>query len=99
MKIYLKHCRFLKADLSGSPTWAEFCQLIASLSVVLSRLNLTKLKHEHLKFGLKCKKRKMSTQTKFFLHHSSSTFFSVQLKFAFRIKPLKVRCSVFQCRL
>jgi len=29
----------------------KFCQLIASLSVVLPQLNLTKLKLQYLKFG------------------------------------------------
>jgi len=36
--------RILKANLSWSPTRAKFCQLIASLSIVLPQLNLTKLK-------------------------------------------------------
>jgi len=40
--------RILKANLSWSPTWAKLCQLIASLSVVLPQLNLTKLKLEYL---------------------------------------------------
>jgi len=67
------------------PTWAKFCQLIANLSVVLLQINLTKLKLEYLKFLVQ--KRKTQIQTKLFLHHSSSTFFRVQLKFAFRIRP------------
>jgi len=47
----LSYSRILKANSSWSPTWAKFCQLIASLSVVVSQLNLTKLKLEYLKFG------------------------------------------------
>jgi len=39
--------RFLKANLSWSPTWKKLCQ-IASLSVVLPQLNLKKLKAEYL---------------------------------------------------
>jgi len=44
------YIRILKANLSWSPTWAKFCQLITSLSVV-PQLNLIKLKLEYLKFG------------------------------------------------
>jgi len=36
--------QILKANLSWSPTWAKFCQLITSLSVVLPQLNQTKFK-------------------------------------------------------
>jgi len=43
--------RILTANLSWSPTWAKFCQLIASLFVVLPQINVTKLKLEYLKFG------------------------------------------------
>jgi len=43
--------RIFKANSSWSTTWAKFRQLIASLSVVLPQLNLTKLKLEYLKFG------------------------------------------------
>jgi len=46
----------LKANLSWSPIRAKFCQLIASLSVVLSQLKLTNLKLEQLKSVFKCKK-------------------------------------------
>jgi len=45
------YSRFLKANLSWSSTRAKFCQLIASLSVVLPQINLTKLNLEYLKFG------------------------------------------------
>jgi len=41
--------RILNANLSWSPTWAKFYQLIASLSVVLFQVSLTKLKLEYLK--------------------------------------------------
>jgi len=41
--------------LNWSPNLAKFYQLIASLFVVLLRLNLTKLKLEYLKFGVSCK--------------------------------------------
>jgi len=51
--------RILKANLSWSPTQAKFCPLIASIFVVLPQRNLTKLKHEYLKFGFKCKKEKL----------------------------------------
>jgi len=43
--------RILKANLSWSPTWVIFFQLILSLSVVLLQLILTKLKLEYLKIG------------------------------------------------
>jgi len=43
--------RILKASLSWSPTRAKFCQLIASLSVVLPQLNVKKLEFMYLKFG------------------------------------------------
>jgi len=43
--------RFLKANLSWSPTRTKFCQLIASSSDVLPQLNLTNLKLEYLKFS------------------------------------------------
>jgi len=58
--LYLKHKFFhnnyaciLKVNLSWSPTWAKFCQLIASLFIVLPQLNLTKLQAEleYLKFS------------------------------------------------
>jgi len=39
----LTDSRILKANLSWSPTRTKFFQLIASLSVVLPQLNLTKL--------------------------------------------------------
>jgi len=70
----------LKITLSWSPTWAKSCQLIASLSVVLSQLNLTKLELKYLKSGFKYKKKDINTDENF-LHRSSSTFFRVQLKF------------------
>jgi len=41
---------YSKTKLGWSPTWAKFCWLIASLSVVLPQLNMTKLKLEYLKF-------------------------------------------------
>jgi len=41
----------LKANSRWSPTWANFCQVIASLFAVLPQLNQTKLKLEYLKFG------------------------------------------------
>jgi len=48
-----------------TPTWAKFCQLIASLSIILCQLNLTELKLEHLKSGFKCKvKDRLYKQTK-----------------------------------
>jgi len=78
--------RILKANLRWSPTRAKFCQLIASLSVVLPQINLTKLKFEYLKFGFSTKKKDINTDKKF-LCHSSLTFFRVQLKFAFKIRP------------
>jgi len=50
--------RILKANSSWSLTRAKLCQLIASLSVVLSQLNLAKLKLEYLKSGFRCKKER-----------------------------------------
>jgi len=62
--------RILKSNLSWSPTWAKFCQLVASLSVVLP---LTKLKLEYRMSGIKCKKKEIKTNEKH-LHHSISIF-------------------------
>jgi len=42
---------FRKQIWIWGPTRAKFCQLIVGLSVVLLRLNPTKLKLEYLKFG------------------------------------------------
>jgi len=39
--MYFFNSRISKAKSNQSPTWAKFCQLIASLSVVLPQLNLT----------------------------------------------------------
>jgi len=39
---------YSKSKLEWSLTWAKFYQLIASLSVVLPQLNLTKLKLKYL---------------------------------------------------
>jgi len=58
--------RILKANLSWSPTWAIFCQLIASISDVLPQLNLTKLKLEYLKFGFLCKNERYKQGQNFF---------------------------------
>jgi len=44
---------YTKRKLSWSLTCAKFFQLIASLSVVLPQLNLTKFKLEYLKSGFK----------------------------------------------
>jgi len=71
---FIKVTVFFKANFSLSPTWAKFCQLIASLSVVLPQLNLAKLKLEYLKLGFSSNKKDINT-VKIFLHHSSSTFF------------------------
>jgi len=46
----------IKSNLSRSRTRAKFCQLIASLSVILLQLKLTKLKLEVLKFDFQHKK-------------------------------------------
>jgi len=53
--------------------------------MILSQLNLKKVKLEYPKSGFKSKKDK-NAKLYIFLHHSSSTFFRVQLKFAFRIR-------------
>jgi len=67
--------RILKVNLSWSRTWAKLCQLIASLSVILSRFYVTKLKLEYLKFGFKWKKE-WKIHRQFFSHHSNSAFSS-----------------------
>jgi len=51
-KLIRSYSRILKANLGCSLTWVKFCQLIASLYVVLPQLNQTKLKLEYLKFVL-----------------------------------------------
>jgi len=58
--------RILKANLSWSPTWAKFYQLISSLSVVLPQLNLTKLKLEYLKFGFQYNNERYKHRQKIF---------------------------------
>jgi len=62
----------------------KFYQLIASLFMILPKLNLSKLKLEYLKLGFKCKKKKDKDSTKTFASLEFD-FFRVQLKFAFRI--------------
>jgi len=46
----ISYSRILKINLSWSSTWVKFFQLIASLSVLLAQLNMTKLNFEYLKF-------------------------------------------------
>jgi len=70
--------RILKANSSWSPTRAKFCKVIASLSVVLPQLNLTKLKLEYLKSGFRCKKERYNIDEKVV----------ASLKFTFRIRML-----------
>jgi len=50
--------RIIKVNLSWSQTRAKFCQLIASLSVLLLQLKLTKLKLEVLKSDFHRKKER-----------------------------------------
>jgi len=65
--VFLKiNGRILEANSSWSPTPAKFCQLIASLSVILSQLNLTKLKLEYLKSGFRYKNEKYKQTKSFF---------------------------------
>jgi len=47
---------FRKQTRVGVQLERNFCHVIATLSVVLSQLNLTKLKLEKLKSGFRCKK-------------------------------------------
>jgi len=63
--------RFLKANLSLSRTRAKLCRLIASLSVILPKFNLTKFTLEYLKSGFKRKKERFKHRRKKFLHYSS----------------------------
>jgi len=56
------------------------------LSVVLTQLNLTKLKLEYLKFVFILKKNDLNADETFFASLECD-FFRVQLKFAFRIRP------------
>jgi len=56
-------------------TWAKFCQLIASLSVILPQLNVTKFKVEYLKSGYKCENNENKDEKVFvsaFFEFSSS---------------------------
>jgi len=76
----------IKANLSWSRSRAKFCQLIASLFVILSQFYLTKLKLEYLKFGFKCKKERKKQRRKLFASLEFD-FFRVQLKLALRIRP------------
>jgi len=48
----------MKANLNWSRTRAKYCQWIASLSVILLQLKLTKLKLEVLKFAFQHKKKR-----------------------------------------
>jgi len=68
--------------------------LIASLSVIAPQLNLTKLELKNLKFGFTVSAKKTDTNSdKIFLASLEFDFFRVQLKFAFRIRPLKIKIS------
>jgi len=64
---------YSKSKLELASNLSEFCQLIASSSMVHTLLNLTKLKFEYLKSSLKYKKERYEKAKKI-LHHSSSTF-------------------------
>jgi len=57
-------------------------QLIASLSVVLTQLNLSKLKLEYLKSGFQCKKERYKHRQIFCI--TLVRLFRVQLKFALK---------------
>jgi len=48
----------------------KFCLFIESFCLVLSYLNLTKLKLEYLKSGFKVQKMKERNTDKKFLHHT-----------------------------
>jgi len=62
--------------------------LIVSLSVILFQLNPTKLKLEFQKSNFSANNNKTKTQTKFLLHHSSSTYFKFSLSLLLRILPI-----------
>jgi len=81
----------LKANLSWSQTWANLWQLIASLSVILTNLNLNSLKSD-----LQKRTKKDETQKKTSLLHSSSTFmkFSSSLALEYIRMPLITFCWV-----
>jgi len=57
--------------------------------MVLRQLSLTKLKLEYYKSGFKCKKEKYNHRRKMFASLEFDVF-RVQLKFAFRIRPLEI---------
>jgi len=82
------YCRILKTNSSWSPTWAKVCQLIVRFFVILPQLNLTKLKFDYLKSGLKGKKQRYKHR-RYFFTSLEFDYFRVQFKFAFRLRPLK----------
>jgi len=58
--------RILEANLSWSPTWMKFYQLIASLSVILTQFYLTK-NLSTWSLALSAKKKKYNTDENIFL--------------------------------
>jgi len=79
--------RILNHKLELKSNMSQILPVNCKVVYTLPQLNLTKLKLEYLKYGCKCKKKERKNTDKIFLHHSSSTFFRIQLKFAFRMQP------------
>jgi len=71
---------YTKANLSWSPSWAKFCQLIASLSVVKAQTWVSVVRLYVLKKDI--------NTGKIYFSSLEFDFFRVQLMFAFRIRPL-----------
>jgi len=85
-----KYGRILKANLGWSRTRAKFCQLIVSLSVILFKLNMTKLKLEFQNSDFKCnKKEKYKHRRKFYCITQARL---IKFKLAFRIRPRFLNC-------
>jgi len=62
--------------------------------VIQSQFYSTKL--DYLKFGFKCKKKKDKNRHRSFFASLEFDFLGVQLKFAFRIRPLGVNTAFFK---
>jgi len=82
---FIPYCnsRILKANSSWSLTWAKFCQLPASLSVVLSQPDKTQTWVPEVRL---LEKKDTNTDKNIFASLKFD-FFRVQLKFDFRIRP------------
>jgi len=69
-----KELKRTSSNLSWNPTRAKFCQLIASLSVILPQFYVIKL--EYLKSSFNAKKKDVNTDKSFFVSFEFNFFLS-----------------------